>query len=170
MPAHIDYSSESEEEEMTPNKGSHVPCGSRGGEVKLSLCYSYRRAVGSFSGWTSAVIKTKENHSQSQNLIQGQTIFSVALVFTPFSNLEVYQDFATASTNLPAIHEAVATWLSLWAPHCHLAKPGRLHFLNCSSETKLAQPLLIILVILPLNCLHFVCLFSWQWPETKLTS
>lgn len=88
----------------------------------------------------------------------------------PFSNLEVYQDFATASNNLPAIHEAVATWLSLWALHCHLAKPGRLHFLNCSSETKLAQPLLIILVILTLNCLHFMSLFSWQWPETKLTS
>lgn len=89
----------------------------------------------------------------------------------PFSNLEVYQDFATASLNdLPAIHEAVATWLSLWALLCHLAKPGRLHFLNCSSETKLAQPLLIILVILLLNCLHFVSLSSWQWPETKLTS
>lgn len=88
----------------------------------------------------------------------------------PFNNLEVYQDFATASNNLPALHEAVATWLSLWALHCHLAKPGRLHFLNCSSKTKLAQPLLIILVILPLNCLYFVSLFSWQWPETKLTS
>lgn len=75
MPAHIDYSSGSEEEEMTPNKGSHISCGSNGGEVKLSLCYSYRQAVDSFSGWPSAVVKSKENHSLSQDLIQGQNHF-----------------------------------------------------------------------------------------------
>lgn len=91
---------------------------------------------------------------------RAKTISSLALVFTPFSDLEVYQDSATASLNLiTVIHEAVATWLWVWALHCHLAKPGRFHFLNCSSDTKLAQPPLVILVILPLNCLYFVSLF-----------
>lgn len=79
MPTHIDYSSESEEEEMTPNKGSHLSCGSNGDEVKLSLCYSYRCAVDSFSGWPSAVVKSKENHSLSQDLIQGQKCFLCSL-------------------------------------------------------------------------------------------
>lgn len=79
MPAHIDYSSESEEEEVTPNKGSHISCGSNGGEVKLSLCYSYRHAVDLFPGWLSAVVKSKENHSLSQDLIQGQNNFLCSL-------------------------------------------------------------------------------------------
>lgn len=60
------------------------------------------------------------------------------------------------STNL---HEDMATWLWIWVLHHHLAKPSRFHFLNCSPETKLGQPPLVILVTLPLNCLHFVSLF-----------
>lgn len=64
---------------MTPSKGSHISCGSSGAEVKVSLCYSYRRAVDSLSGLPSAVVKSKENHSLSQDLIQGQNHFLCSL-------------------------------------------------------------------------------------------
>lgn len=102
---------------------------------------------------------------------RAKTISSLAVVFTPISSLEVYQDSATASLNqFTVIHEAMATWLWVWAPHCHLAKLGRFCFLNCSSETKLAQPPLVILVILPLNCLHFVSLFLAMTGKIKLSS
>lgn len=159
MPTHIDYSSESEEEEMTPSKGSHISCGSSGGEAKLSLCCSYRRAVGSVSGWPSAVVESTENHSLSQDLIQGQKPFSLQPWYLCPSAMWSF------IKTLPMPQTTYQLFMKLWqldchsALPCHLAKPGRLHFLNCSSETKLAQPLLIILVILPLNCLHFVSLF-----------
>lgn len=102
---------------------------------------------------------------------RAKTISSLAVVFTPISNLEVYQDSATASLNqFTVIHEAMATWLWVWAPHCHFARLGRFCFLNCSSETKLAQPPQVILVILPLNCLHFVSLFLAMTGKIKLSS
>lgn len=100
---------------------------------------------------------------------RARAISSLALVFTPFSDLEVYQDSATACLNwFTVINEAVATWLWVQGLHCHLTKPSKFHFLNCSSETKLAQPPLVILVILPLNCLHFAS--HRQWPVAKLSS
>lgn len=167
MPTHIEYPSEPEEDEMTLNQSSHVSCGSHGDGVKASLCYSCRGLIFSMAVCSGKV--KREPWVWARIWSRAKAISSLALVFTPFSNLEVYQDSATASLNwFTVINEAVATWLWVQALNCHLTKPSRFHFLNCSSETKLAQPPLVILVILPLNCLHFVS--PRQWPITKLSS
>lgn len=155
----LQLSSNPEKGEMTPNKNIPILCGSNGDGTQASLCYGYSHAGDSFTVWPSTVVKSKCS-VWARAWCMAKTISSLALVFTPSSNLEVYQDSATASLNqFTVIHEAMATCLWVWALHCHLAKLGRFYFLNCSSETKPAQPPLVILVIIPLNCLHFFSLF-----------
>lgn len=81
---------------MTPNKNIHILCGSNGDGTQASLHYSYSHAGDSFTVWPSTVVKSKCSVG-ARTWCMAKTISSLALVFTPSSNLEVYQDSATAS-------------------------------------------------------------------------